>query len=279
MRRESPFTLIVFLAASLSFAQQAAPPSPPAVAQSAPSTAYYASPGVSAPEMIPITLDSPVQGRCKKLDGTAVLSAVIDAKGIPHDVFFIKPIGNDLDKIALKIVETDRFKPGSHDGSPAAVVISAKVKLSGCIEQEQNETGQKSLILRLRSVPDQAFDLQQPPFKGATLALSDRPSQPSGKLAQPLNRVGAVTAPLPIKTVEAIFSDYARRERIQGACLILLVVDAHGMPQNLHVVKSLEPSLDQNAMYAISQYRFKPAMFNGTPVPVMIKIEVDFQLH
>ena len=280
MRREIGFALLALLAASFAAAQQAAPPTPP-VANDQPVTltAYYAGPGVSAPELIPITLNDLFTGHCKKLDGTAVLSAIIDAKGTPHDVFFIQPIGNDLDKLALAVVETDRFKPGSHDGSPAAVVISAKVKLSGCIEQENNETGQKSFMLRLRSVPDQAFDLQQPPFKDATLTLSDRPSQPSGKLAQPLNRVSAAIAPAVIKRVEAHYSDAARREKITGTCLISLIVDAHGMPQNQRVAYSLEPSLDQNAMYAISQYRFKPAMLNGIPVPVMITVEVDFKLY
>lgn len=278
MRRKIGFALLALLAASLAAAQKLAPPPLPAAAQSAPSTAYYAGPGVSAPELIPITLDNPVQGHCKKLDGTAVLSAIIDEKGIPHEVFFIKPLGDDLDKLALNVVETDRFKPGSHDGSPAAVVISAKVKLSGCIEKEQNETGQKSFMLRLLSVPDQAFDLQQSPFKGATLAFNDSSPQPSANMVRSYDPVGgAVSAPVVLKYAETEYSDKANLHKITGSCLISLIVDEHGMPQNIHVAKSLEPSLDQNAMYAISQYRFKPAMKNGTPVPVMIKIEVDFQ--
>ena len=57
------------------------------------------------------------------------------------------------------------------------------------------------------------------------------------------------------------------------------MVDANGMPQNEQVVKSLDPGLDQNALAAVAQYRFKPAMKDGVPVPVKITIDVTFKLY
>jgi protein TonB len=74
------------------------------------------------------------------------------------------------------------------------------------------------------------------------------------------------------------YSDYGTRQRISGSCVISLVIDEHGMPHDLQVIRSLEPSLDQNALNAVSQYRFKPAMRNGTPFSVRITVEVDFHL-
>ena len=60
---------------------------------------------------------------------------------------------------------------------------------------------------------------------------------------------------------------------MSGVCAVSLIVDASGMPQNVPVVKSLESGLDQNAIKAVSQYRFKPAMKDGTtPVPVQITV-------
>jgi TonB family protein len=82
-----------------------------------------------------------------------------------------------------------------------------------------------------------------------------------------------------VSSVDPEFSDYARRMKISGICLIAVIVDANGIPQHPRVIKSLEPSLDQNALAAINQYRFKPAMKDGQPVPVQIKIEVNFQLY
>lgn len=91
---------------------------------------------------------------------------------------------------------------------------------------------------------------------------------------------GRISAPVVIHSVEAEFSDEARRAKYQGLCLIGLIVDAQGNPQDIHVVRALGMGLDEKAIEAIRQYKFKPAMKDGrTPVPVMITIEVDFRLY
>jgi periplasmic protein TonB len=79
---------------------------------------------------------------------------------------------------------------------------------------------------------------------------------------------GGVTAPIPIVAPEAEFSDEARRQKYQGICMVALIVDAHGYPQNVHVVQHLGMGLDEKAMEAIRKYRFRPATKDG-------KIESD----
>jgi periplasmic protein TonB len=91
---------------------------------------------------------------------------------------------------------------------------------------------------------------------------------------------GGISAPVPLNTVEAEFSDEARRAKYQGVCLISLIVDANGNPQNPRVVRPLGMGLDEKALEAVRQYKFKPAMKDGrTPVPVMITVEVNFRLY
>ena len=80
-------------------------------------------------------------------------------------------------------------------------------------------------------------------------------------------------------TPEAEFSDEARRAKYQGVCLISLIVDAQGNPQNPRVVRPLGMGLDEKALEAVRKYKFKPAMKGGTPVPVMMSIEVNFRLY
>jgi periplasmic protein TonB len=89
---------------------------------------------------------------------------------------------------------------------------------------------------------------------------------------------GGVTAPIPIVAPEAEFSDEARREKYQGICMVAVIVDASGYPQNVHVVQHLGMGLDEKAMEAIRKYRFKPAMRDGKPVAAAITVEVDFRL-
>jgi TonB family protein len=91
---------------------------------------------------------------------------------------------------------------------------------------------------------------------------------------------GGVSAPVALNQVEAEFSDEARRAKYQGVCLISLIVDAQGNPQDPRVVRALGMGLDEKALEAVRKYKFKPAMKDGhTPVPVMITVEVNFRLY
>ncbi len=90
---------------------------------------------------------------------------------------------------------------------------------------------------------------------------------------------GGVSAPVLIYSVDPEFSDEARRAKYQGICVVELVVDATGSPQDVHVVRSLGMGLDEKAVEAVKQYRFKPSYFQGHPVPVRINVEVNFRIY
>jgi TonB family protein len=91
--------------------------------------------------------------------------------------------------------------------------------------------------------------------------------------------VGGVTNPVPVLTPEAEFSDEARRAKYQGAVMVTIIVDMKGVPQNPRIVRALGMGLDEKALEAVRRYRFKPAMKDGKPVPVMITVEVNFRLY
>lgn len=96
---------------------------------------------------------------------------------------------------------------------------------------------------------------------------------------------GSVKPPKVTNHVAASFSDEARRmakkEHLKSfQSIITLIVDAHGNPQNVCVLKPAGYELDGEAVKAANQYRFKPATKeDGTPVPVRITVTVDFRLY
>lgn len=90
---------------------------------------------------------------------------------------------------------------------------------------------------------------------------------------------GGVTAPQLIYAPDPEFSDEARRAKYQGVCVVALVVDAQGNPQDVHVIRHLGMGLDQKAIEAVRQYKFRPAMLNGRPVAVEVNIEVNFHIY
>ena len=58
-----------------------------------------------------------------------------------------------------------------------------------------------------------------------------------------------------------------------------MLVDQNGQTQNVRVVQGLGNGLDDKAVEAVQQYRFKPATLNGEPVPVNLRVEVNFRVY
>jgi periplasmic protein TonB len=89
---------------------------------------------------------------------------------------------------------------------------------------------------------------------------------------------GGVSQPEVLFQVEPEFSEEARKAKFMGSVLVGLVVDTSGRPQSVHIVRGVGMGLDEKAMEAVRQYKFKPAMENGKPVPVELNVEVNFQI-
>jgi periplasmic protein TonB len=69
------------------------------------------------------------------------------------------------------------------------------------------------------------------------------------------------------------------KHKIQGTCVLGLTVDEQGMVRDVHVTRSLDRRLDQNAVDAVKRWKFKPAIRDGKPVAVLTSVEVDFRLY
>jgi periplasmic protein TonB len=88
-----------------------------------------------------------------------------------------------------------------------------------------------------------------------------------------------VTVPEVIYNPEPSFSEEARKAKMQGVVVLLVVVGKDGKTYNIRVGQSLGMGLDEEAMEAVSHWRFKPATLNGRPVATQIAVEVDFHLY
>ncbi len=89
---------------------------------------------------------------------------------------------------------------------------------------------------------------------------------------------GGVSAPVLLYSVEPEFSEEARKAKAAGNVLVNLWVDQNGNPSHVHVLRGVGMGLDEKAMAAVRQYRFRPAMENGRPVTVELNIDVTFQI-
>ena len=89
---------------------------------------------------------------------------------------------------------------------------------------------------------------------------------------------GSVRPPVAIFTPDPEFSEEARKAKFSGNVVVSLIVDANGKPRNVRVLRGVGMGLDQKAVEAVEQYKFKPALKDGKPVAVYLNIEVNFQI-
>ncbi|MGA1982019.1 MAG: TonB family protein [Acidobacteriaceae bacterium] len=89
---------------------------------------------------------------------------------------------------------------------------------------------------------------------------------------------GGVSSPELIYKVDPEFSEEARRAKFMGIVLVNLIVDQQGRPENVHVLRGVGMGLDEKAVAAVKQYKFRPALEKGKPVPVELNVEVTFQI-
>jgi TonB family protein len=185
----------------------------------------------------------PTEARAARTEGTVVLDAVISKSG---GVASLKVVSGDqiFRASATEAVTLWQFKPYLVDGLPAKVetYITVRYRYSGSEEP------------RVQTV------LQQ-----------DATVVPPG--ANP-----EVSPPRVIYQVEPAFTEADRRTRVKGSILVNCWVNEQGDPINVHVLRGTGTFLDEKAVTAVKQYKFKPAMENGEPLLVELNIEVNFNI-
>lgn len=95
-------------------------------------------------------------------------------------------------------------------------------------------------------------------------------------------RPGAgITLPSVVREVKPAYTADAMRAKVQGSVWLECIVMPDGTVGDVKVTRSLDPifGLDQEAIKAAKQWRFRPGMRQGEPVPVIITIELTFTLR
>ncbi len=92
----------------------------------------------------------------------------------------------------------------------------------------------------------------------------------------------ATSIPLRIQYVEPTFTEEARRSLrgtdFHGTVLVTMTIDEEGCPRDLRVLRGLGLGLDENALDSVKNWRFRPGLNQGKPVPMKATVEVNFGL-
>ncbi len=150
------------------------------------------------------------------------------------------------------------------------------------------ETAARNLVL-LTLVPRSQLPIRQRPHILVALArndcvgeLDEAPVPPAGSPAEEpaIHRVGGdVDPPILEKRIEPAYPEAARRDRVQGVVILEAVISANGCVRGVSVIKGVDPRLDFESARAVSQWRYRPARLNGSPVRVYLTVTTTFSLR
>ena len=89
---------------------------------------------------------------------------------------------------------------------------------------------------------------------------------------------GDVTAPVLVHRSNPGYTEKARTAKYQGTVLLSVEIDQTGTPTNITVQRGLGLGLNEKAIEAVKQWKFKPGQKGGTAVSVQSTVEVIFRL-
>jgi TonB family protein len=243
----------------------------------------------------PITPENPIPIRSLYFEPRYPLEASrLDARGTVSLRITLDDLGRVAEVRTTGVPVVGAITAGSGDEAAALAAIGALV-----------ESARHSVWLWLYDAPANppiAFDVaisfgpEAKPeivFHGSAATRSPRaeipplpplppelsPAGPDPDWMQGVKRVGGNFTP-PRKTahVSPIYPDEALRARVQGVVIVEARIEADGKILHARVLRSI-PMLDQAALDAVRQWEFTPTLQEGSPVPVLMTMTVQFSLQ
>jgi TonB family protein len=113
---------------------------------------------------------------------------------------------------------------------------------------------------------------------GTGIGLGSGAVGPAGPGGGVFRIAGGVSAPVLIRKVDPEYTEEARAAKYQGTVLLYAEIAPDGTATNIKVSRGLGLGLDEKAIQAVRQWKFKPGEKDGKPVTVAATIEVNFRL-
>jgi protein TonB len=89
---------------------------------------------------------------------------------------------------------------------------------------------------------------------------------------------GKIEQPRKLRDVKPDYPAVARDRGIQGVIIVEAVISPTGCVSSARVLRSIPP-LDAAALSAVSAWQFTPTLLDGSPVPVVMTVTVNFALQ
>jgi TonB family protein len=84
---------------------------------------------------------------------------------------------------------------------------------------------------------------------------------------------------VPLNAPQPRYTEEARKNKIQGVVIAKVLVGADGSVKQVRITRGLPDGLNEKAIQAAQQMRFRPAMKGGQPVPFWQTLQVTFKIR
>ena len=178
-----------------------------------------------------------------KVQGIVEVEAVVLANGLVGEVRIHKSLDKvfGLDEEALAAARKWRFRPAMHNGQPVPFKVIIQLEF------------------RLHSKPNPDEEFARGAYSAKTPGL---------------------VLPKVKEEAKPGYTSQARARGIEGVVELEAVVGPDGKVDRARVTKSLdrEYGLDEEALRTARAWTFEPGTLNGSPVPVLVVIQLEFRL-
>jgi TonB family protein len=86
-----------------------------------------------------------------------------------------------------------------------------------------------------------------------------------------------LSGPAPVKKVDPKYPPTLISDHVEGEVVLYAVIRGDGSVDSIQVVHGIDEQLDENAMQALGQWKFRPAARQGTPVELEAIVHIPFR--
>ncbi len=168
------------------------------------------------------------------------------------------------------------------DGQPVPFAQYALARIAERLDLLQDalpgfQGAVSSALLRGRRPYDKSFGPLDIDVLSESRALDLIKTHPSLNY-DPFIVSGKIAAPELKKRVDPVYPEDARLARVEGKVIAQLVIDEEGNVASVKILRS-HPQLDDAAIAAVRQWKYKPARLDGRPVKVYFTAILTFKLQ
>lgn len=208
----------------------------------------------------------------KSLRASIVVAVVLHALllAVTFPALSTPDLDQDKEERTVFLLETPRFKqPPEYPTPPIPKKRVKKIPIP-----DPDPDGPDLYVVD--EEPEIEIDLDS---YDANLPLRIPEAPPMPEPPKDIYRVGEIENPERIHYVAPLYTEIARRARVEGVVRLQAIINKHGNVTDLKVMKALTMGLTEEALKAVRQWRYKPSTVDGRPVNVLLTVTVRFKLQ